>query len=316
MSNAIDIKKLPGSNRHRTVFVTVTGSFLYGTNTESSDRDYAGVFIPHEDYVFGLRTIEEIDLSTTDKDITGKNTPGAVDCKLYEIRKFLKLCYDCNPNIIEMLFAPKGYFYFDEIFAPVLENRELFISTNLVNRFIGYAISQERKMYIKLENYTALKDICAELETISDLSQTALEYFNERFRINAHEYRFGDVTCHKNDSLKKVYQKLKSRLDQYGHRRLSIDQFGYDTKFAMHTVRLLMEGIELMKTETIEFPLRYREELLKIKKGFYSIEQVSTIIEEQKAIFKQVEASFNKKPDFEAINRLCVSILKKAFSLS
>ncbi len=31
-----------------------TGSFLYGTNTENSDEDFCGVFIPPINYYFGL----------------------------------------------------------------------------------------------------------------------------------------------------------------------------------------------------------------------------------------------------------------------
>jgi predicted nucleotidyltransferase len=35
-----------------TLFKTVTGSHLYGTNTPTSDIDYAGVFIADKEFYF------------------------------------------------------------------------------------------------------------------------------------------------------------------------------------------------------------------------------------------------------------------------
>ena len=36
------------------------GSHLYGTNTPESDEDFSGVFMPHENTVFGFERAEEV----------------------------------------------------------------------------------------------------------------------------------------------------------------------------------------------------------------------------------------------------------------
>lgn len=46
----------------RTIFLTVAGSHLYGTNIESSDYDFKGACVPTKDYFLGwLKTFERAD---------------------------------------------------------------------------------------------------------------------------------------------------------------------------------------------------------------------------------------------------------------
>ena len=85
----------------------VTGSFLYGTDTETSDKDYYGIFMPEIEYVIGFRRCEEVDFSVIKKDANDKNTADSIDRKFYEFRKFIKLAMENNPNIIEILFVNK-----------------------------------------------------------------------------------------------------------------------------------------------------------------------------------------------------------------
>lgn len=63
---------------------------------------------------------------------------------------------------------------------------------------------------------------------------------------------------------------------KHGERPEIIDKFGYDTKAAMHTLRLLYEGIELMKNHcvTLPRPRRERELLLEVRRGEWSEDRV------------------------------------------
>ena len=49
-----------------------SGSVLYGTNTKDSDTDYLGIFMPSEEYVYGLKSVKEIDFSLAAKNKDGK----------------------------------------------------------------------------------------------------------------------------------------------------------------------------------------------------------------------------------------------------
>ena len=63
---------------------------------------------------------------------------------------------------------------------------------------------------------------------------------------------------------------------KHGQRTEIIGKFGYDTKAAMHTLRLLYEGIELMKDHwvTLPRPAKERERLLAVRRGEWPEERV------------------------------------------
>jgi hypothetical protein len=113
------------------IFKCLAGSHLYGTNTPESDIDERGVFIPSEKYYLGFNDrIEQLE----DKDS---------DIVYFELRKFLHLACENNPNIIELLFVPEDKFLecTDE-WVEIVSNRNLFVSTKAKFTFSGYAHSQ------------------------------------------------------------------------------------------------------------------------------------------------------------------------------
>jgi len=127
-----------------------TGSKLYGTNTENSDSDYLGVFIPNKEYVLGLSKCEQVDYKTNPSDSGKRNTKTDTDMTLYSLPKFIKLCYENNPNILETLFVDKKNLLFcNEYGKRLLESAPLFVSKRVKHRFLGYAHSQRQKILNK-----------------------------------------------------------------------------------------------------------------------------------------------------------------------
>lgn len=82
------------------VCLAKTGSRLYGTNIIGSDLDYTGVTIAPLRYWVGLPKFEQFEF---------KDEKLGIECTIYDIRKYLKLAFDNNPNIIELLFVPQIY---------------------------------------------------------------------------------------------------------------------------------------------------------------------------------------------------------------
>ena len=63
--------------------------------------------------------------------------------------------------------------------------------------------------------------------------------------------------------LKKMFTKQSN---QTGRRGIS-EKYGFDTKFAMHSFRLVFEAIDLFRDHTLEFPLKERGFLLDVRFG-------------------------------------------------
>jgi len=93
---------------------------------------------------------------------------------------------------------------------------------------------------------------------------------------------------------------------QHGQRPEIVSEFGYDTKAAMHTLRLLYEGIELMKDHwvTLPRPSVERELLLEVRRGEWPEDGV---IRHANRLFKALDESAATSTLPEAVDRVAVS---------
>ena len=123
-------EKAPGA---KPLLLVIRGSHAYGTNIETSDTDYAGVFIQSQEDIFGFNYKEQINDDTN-------------DTVIYEIKRFLQLLASNNPTVLELLNTPKDcIIYKDPIFDFVLDNRDKFITKVCAKSFGGYGKMQIQK---------------------------------------------------------------------------------------------------------------------------------------------------------------------------
>ena len=310
----MDVEKISDNGQILRIKV---GSHLYGTNTSKSDVDYSGVFIANEDVYFGLNNIEEIDLSTKSKSQNGKNLPDAVDYKLYELKNFARLAMQNNPNILEHLFVSdsNNIMFINDFGRILIDNRHLFPYKGAYDRFMGYSNSQRHKMVIKEINYTSLADAYnyfCEQEShayLIEYRDKNLKFMNE----NDSYFTIGDLSLQKNLKVKKVISMIGDRLSKISNRYELVLNYGYDTKFASHLIRLLLEGEELLLTGELVFPLSEASLILDIKSGKYSIEEIllmSTEIENRMRDAKE-RSILPASPNFKKINELIKSMIKE-----
>lgn len=111
----------------------VVGSRAYGLETEASDTDVRGFYVPPTRLFWRF----------------GK-PPEQLECEerqecFWELEKFLRLALACNPNVLECLNSPLV-----EQAGPAAEElrdmREAFLSKLARERYLGYADAQFRKM--------------------------------------------------------------------------------------------------------------------------------------------------------------------------
>jgi len=296
-----------------------SGSHLYGTNTETSDEDYVGVFIPEPKYLIGLHKVEQVDESTKVKLDSGKNAPEAVDATYYSLEKFCKLALDNNPNILELLFAnqenlvPVEFSYIGE---QLLSLRKLFVSKLLKHRFLGYAFSQRHKMVIKLENYERIIEAVDYLKYLEEKDE--LKYIldinsNPIFTRTKDFIHVGDVNLPATITIKKAREMLEMRQKKFGSRKELVEKFNYDVKFGSHLIRLILEGIELLQTGELLFPLQYKDLLLGIRQGKYSLNEVIKLSEEKEKIVEEyfLKTTLPHSPDFNTIEQFVIKIHKE-----
>jgi hypothetical protein len=123
-------EKSPGA---RPLYLVIRGSHAYGTNIETSDTDYAGVFIQSKNDILGNSYKEQINDDNN-------------DIVIYEVRRFLELLGSNNPTVLELLNTPEDcVIYKDPVFDMVLENRDKFITKICAKSFGGYAKQQISK---------------------------------------------------------------------------------------------------------------------------------------------------------------------------
>jgi uncharacterized protein len=104
--------------------------------------------------------------------------------------------------------------------------------------------------------------------------------------------------------------QMKRLLGQKGqkniHRVELEDKYGYDTKYAMHVIRLYGEAKELMEYGRITLPRPNRDELVEIRKGKYSLPQIRELGAqlESEALAAQATSPLADEVDRDAISQL------------
>jgi len=89
---------------------------------------------------------------------------------------------------------------------------------------------------------------------------------------------------------------------------------GFDTKHAMHLVRLVRMCREILETGKVVVRRPDADELLSIRAGAWTYEQLVEWSERENADLEEVAKTspLPKTPDFEAIDRLCVDLISEA----
>lgn len=295
------------------------GSHLYGLNTPNSDEDYLGVFLAPVEYHFGLHELEQLDLSVVSKLESGKNSKEAVDRIFYELKRFTKLALENNPNILEVLFVnEENIVYINEYGRRLLSLKYDFLSEKVIKTFLGYATSQKRKLITKKSNLEILFKVKNFLEKYEEKRGMILPElkdeveFSKLFILKGVDiYKIGEYKLNKNVTVKEALKKVNEIIFNSTNRQDLILKYGYDTKFAYHLVRILLELKEIIQTGDLIFPLREKELLFKIKTGKFSLEEVEILIEDLEEEIEKIletEKKLMEKPNVDKIEKEIINI--------
>lgn len=188
------------------------------------------------------------------------NSP--LDIVVYDLRKFVKLAMDANPNVLEYLFMPEDcILHTTPEFQQLVELRSHFLSKKAKHTYLGYATQQLKQ----------------------------LRFYEQKTREEGARNRLSESRAQ--DELR----------------------LGYDPKNAMHLVRLLRTGLDLLTTGELEVRRKDAAELLEIRKGKFKYEELMAYAADLEKQVKEAEKTsfLPDTPNVALIEPVVVDIILK-----
>lgn len=306
-----------GSN---VLILTTAGSIAYGTNVETSDIDVRGVTLETKQDIMGLSSFEQFEDRKT-------------DTVIYGLKKFINLCLNSNPNVLEILGSSSEHLLFITKEGRLLRDHvDLFLSKKAIRSFGNYATAQLRRLQNALarDNYPQsekeqhiLNSISGQMDhlkrtyksfTNSEISlyidqsgkdEMATEIFID---INLKHYPLRDF--------KNIYSDMNNIVKDYSklnHRNSKKDELHLN-KHTMHLIRLLVTGTEILEGKGVNtYRERERELFLDIRNGKYSYDEVFEMVDEYERRFKSAAKNtpLPEEPDYRHVEELMIEIYGK-----
>ena len=341
------------------IFRFVSGSHAYGTQRDdgTSDEDVRGVFIAPLHYAFDLFQSSFIGGGSISQRLNGAlddiedgsyvaateqirqaldpqngdlsiavatvHKTGA-DEELQELRKFLKLAGDCNPNIIEFLWIDRLILHQTPVWDRLRAARDMFLSRKARWTFSGYCYSQMKRIETHrcyLLNPPDHKPTRGEYSlpcetTIAKENQNAIlslpdQWVSEGARdIVVREKKY-------NTALGEWNSYKKWERERNPARKELERKYGYDTKHATHLIRLCRMCVEILRDGQVLVYRPDREELRQILRGEWPYEKV---LDEAKKCEAEAAALYDKSPlrnsaDHKGISKLYKEICEEHYCI-
>lgn len=303
-----------------TVFLTRAGSHAYGLATPESDLDVRGVAIPPKEYFLGFtHRFEQAEATNP-------------DLIIYDIRKFFMLATAGNPSILELLWTEEeDHLVLTALGQRLLEQRTLFLSRKVKQTFSGYATAQLKR--IKTHRRWLLQPLTQKptrqefgLPETSLLSKDILGAITALEETAAAD--LASVPAHVMDLYRRerAYYNALRDWQQYEHwkahrnpKRAALEmKMGFDGKHASHLVRLMRMCREILETGHVVVKRPDREELLAIRNGAWSYDQLLDWSErEDQALDDVIQRSpLPRTPDTHVLDQLCISLVEEMLTSS
>ncbi len=313
--------------KDRIIFLTLGGSYSYGTNVETSDVDVRGCALNRPSDLLGLTDFEQVVHTHTDTTV-------------YAFNKLIKLLLNCNPNTIEMLGCkPEHYFMLTDTGRMMIENRKIFMSRRAVHSFGGYATQQLRR----LENALARDKMpqARREEHIRNSMERAVQSFKGRYtefdkgsvilytdespREDLDREIFADITLKKFparefNSMINDLTNVLSDYEKLNHRNNKKDD-NHLNKHAMHLIRLYLMCLDILEKGDI---VTYRGDdldlLMSIRRGEYQKENGTYRQEffdmvnefEARLAYAKENTALPENPDMKRVEEFVMEVNRRA----
>ena len=260
----------------RIIVKMIFGAHLYGTATPDSDFDYKGIFLPTKEQLLLGRIPKSHNYSTGREE--SRNTKNDIDIELYSFHYFIKLACDGQTVAMDMLHAPENMILQkSNIWDAIVKNKQKFYTKNL-RSFIDYARRQASKYGIKGSRINAALQVLKILKK-EDSSKKMREVWNQLPRVEhcydvdpdpngMRQYQVCGKSFQESTTIGYVIPIVEKFYNDYGRRaKLAAENKNIDWKAVSHALRAAYQTKEILTENTINFPLRTADFLVKVKQG-------------------------------------------------
>lgn len=257
------------------ILLTIGGSHAYGTNIETSDLDIRGVTLNQPSDLIGMSNFEQFERN---------NTTTETDAVIYGFNKFIKLVSDGNPNVCEQLgMPPEYYLYLNKTGQKIIDNTHMFLSKRVVKSFGGYATAQLRRLqnalahdsYPEREKTEHIKNSLERMtKNLYEEAQGAVQFVIDpkTYELNVYFLMDWFLPVKKLNGMMSQMTNIVRDYEKLNHRNRKKDD-AHLNKHAMHLLRLLYMGTEILEKEIIITRRDSEHDLLMdIRNGKYMLE--------------------------------------------
>jgi hypothetical protein len=283
----------------------------------------------------------------TKDDVYDDPVKGLVEHRYFELKKFVGMCEGMNPNALPLLWLEDQHY---EVMTPqgklLVENRNLFNSKKAYHTFSGYAHGQLQKMGGVFndaeEPNKLLKRGFEKFQTWADeqidIERTLRDIYKRAGTntVTEQDYKFMEDRVH--TGLTNIYNEgylnaliaLRTHAKEeckrikdgpitgrMGAKRKELRAiYGFDTKFAFHTIRLMRMCVEFLNHPEEGLKVFRKgidaEFLYSIRTGALSQEEIKKMADDLFAEAKEavIHSPLPDEPDHEAINDLTVRLIR------
>ena len=311
---------------HKVLYLIKSGSHLYGTNTETSDTDYKGLFLPDTRSALFGDAPRHLSHKTGTND--SKNTSEDVDIELFSIQYFLKQLAKGETNAVDILYSythEDCVLMRDAALDRMFRNHDKLFDVRNCNAYVGYAIGQAKKYGVKGSRLGVIKKVhewvsdCAfdPFSTLGEWAEGIIQDCGDDSYCFKKELKTGDgslrpylVLCGSKHEygirMDEFIDRVNKAYTTYGERaKAAMNNEGVDWKALSHAIRAINQMEELLLTGSLEFPLKSAVHLLRVKSGMFSwptvenmilegLEKIQSLIDSGKGSNNKYDAGFAK----------------------
>lgn len=299
-------------------FEVEVGSKLYGTQVPDSDTNVLGWYMPPKHHLFPhlsgyIEGFSKKDITPQHHATTLMANGTVYNFTFYNVAKFIRLCINFNPSIIDTLFADSNV-HISTLGKKVIGSRGMFLSKQLLNVFIKYSASQLNEIenshltdLVKFRQYHSIKNDF----TVDQLTKI---YFEGDKWLETCPWYFEEENDLSISTIGTYLTLLKKCGSSIGKTGRLIEKYGYDTTAGYHVVRLLMAAEQLITTGVLDYS-QFSSTLVEIAEGVWKEDDITLFFNRKKKELNDLvkKSSLPDRVNEYAVNNLLLNLIEEHY---